>query len=164
LQQPDELFTVNTANQWLQQATTRPVPKMLFGKFWFEGELCILFADSNLGKSILAEQIGNSINTGVRMYPFWVESHPQPILYCDFELTDRQFESRYSDNYHDHYAFRDDFYRAELNPDSERLNDDQIEQAAKLKLEGKTLREIGKAMGISFQKVDRLLKASAAKS
>jgi RecA-family ATPase len=119
LNQPEDLFKVNTANHWLQQASTRPVPKMLFGKFWFEGELCILFADSNLGKSILAVQIGNSINTGVPMSPFMVESHPQPILYCDFELTDKQFESRYSDGYQDHYAFRDDFYRAELNPDSE---------------------------------------------
>jgi RecA-family ATPase len=117
--QPDELFNVNTANHWLQQASTRAIPKMLFGKFWFEGELCILFADSNLGKSILAVQIGNSINTGEPMHPFVVESLPQPILYCDFELTDKQFESRYSNGYQDHYAFRDDFYRAELNPDSE---------------------------------------------
>jgi len=117
--QPDELFNVNTANHWLKQASTRAIPKMLFGKFWFEGELCILFADSNLGKSILAVQIGNSVNTGEPMHPFVVESEPQPILYCDFELTDKQFESRYSDGYQDHYAFRDDFYRAELNPDSE---------------------------------------------
>jgi RecA-family ATPase len=117
--QPEELFNVNTANHWLQQASTRAIPKMLFGKFWFEGELCILFADSNLGKSILAVQIGNGINTGEPMHPFLVESQPQPVLYCDFELTDKQFESRYSDDYQDHYAFRDDFYRAELNPDSE---------------------------------------------
>ena len=117
--QPEELFYVNTANNWLQQASERPVPKMLFGRFWYEGELCILFADSNLGKSILAVQIGNCINTASAMQPFAVESNPQPILYCDFELTDKQFESRYSDNYQNHYAFRDDFYRAELNPDSE---------------------------------------------
>ena len=117
--QPEELFNVNTANHWLEQASARPVPKMLFGKFWFEGELCILFADSNLGKSILAVQIGNSINTSVPMFPFAVESKPQPILYCDFELTDKQFESRYSDNYQNHHYFHEDFYRAELNPDSE---------------------------------------------
>jgi RecA-family ATPase len=117
--QPEELFTVNTANHWLEQASARPVPKMLFGKFWFEGELCILFADSNLGKSILAVQIGNSINTGIPMQPFAVESKPRPILYCDFELTDKQFEGRYSDNYQNHHYFREDFYRAELNPGSE---------------------------------------------
>jgi hypothetical protein len=117
--EPEGLFNVNTANNWMQQASERPVPKMLFGKFWFEGELCILFADSNLGKSILAVQIGNSINTAIPMHPFVVESQPQPILYCDFELTDKQFESRYSDGYQNHYYFHNDFYRAELNPDSE---------------------------------------------
>jgi RecA-family ATPase len=116
LEDPQHLFTVNTANNWLQQASERPVPKMLFGKFWFEGELSILFADSNLGKSILAVQIGNSINTGKAMHPFTAEAEPQPILYCDFELTDKQFESRYSDNYQNHHTFRNDFYRAELNP------------------------------------------------
>jgi RecA-family ATPase len=119
LDQPEELFKVNTANNWLQEASERPVPKMLFGRLWYEGELCILFSDSNLGKSILAVQIGDCINTGVAMQPFEVQSQPQPILYCDFELTDKQFESRYSDGYQNHYTFRNDFYRAELNPDSE---------------------------------------------
>jgi hypothetical protein len=57
------LFTVKTASRWIEQAKTRPIPKMLFGEFWFEGELCILFADTNLGKSILAVQIGNSISS-----------------------------------------------------------------------------------------------------
>jgi len=115
----DDLFMVRTANHWMEQASTRPVPRMLFGKFWYEGELCILFADSNLGKSILAVQIGNGINTGKAMEPFNIEGKSQPVLYCDFELTDKQFEARYSDNFTGHYHFRNDFYRAELNPDTE---------------------------------------------
>jgi len=53
------LFKVRTANEWIELAKDRPVPKMLFGELWFEGELCILFSDTNLGKSILAVQIGN---------------------------------------------------------------------------------------------------------
>jgi len=40
-------------------------------------------------------------------------------LYCDFELTEKQFEARYSIEYENHYQFNDNFYRAELNPDSE---------------------------------------------
>src|ERR1700733_11625854 len=79
-----ELFNVNTANNWLHQASKRPVPKMLFGKFWFEGELCILFADSNLGKSILAVQIGNSISKGEAIKGFKLEEEKQPILYFVF--------------------------------------------------------------------------------
>ncbi len=119
INEPDDLLTVNTASQWMHEASKQAIPKMLFDRFWFEGELCILFADSNVGKSILAVQIGNSINRGEAMLPFTVESKPQPILYCDFELTAKQFESRYSDNYQHHYPFSHDFYRAELNPDSE---------------------------------------------
>ena len=115
----ENLFIVRSANAWLKQASERPIPKMLFGKFWYEGELCILFADSNLGKSILAVQIGNCLNSGESMYPFGVEAPKQPVLYCDFELTDKQFEARYSDNYTGHYEFNPDFHRAELNPDSE---------------------------------------------
>src|ERR1700761_368162 len=113
----EELFTIRTANTWLKQANQRAIPKMLFGKFWYEGELCILFADSNLGKSILAVQIANAISIGESMEPFTYEAEAQPVLYFDFELTDKQFEARYSANFKDHYDFTGNFYRAELNPD-----------------------------------------------
>jgi hypothetical protein len=86
------LFTVKTADRWIQQAKTRPIPKMLFSEFWFEGELCILFADTNLGKSILAVQIGNSVSKGEPIYGFKLETTKQPILYFDFELNDKQQE------------------------------------------------------------------------
>ena len=59
------LFTILPAQEWLKRANSRPIPKMLFGEFWFESELCILFADTNLGKSILAVQIGDSISRGI---------------------------------------------------------------------------------------------------
>jgi len=114
--QVEELFTVRTANDWMQEANKRPVPKMLFGKFWFETELCILFADSNLGKSILAVQIANAISNGDSAQPFTCEAEVQPVLYCDFELTDKQFEARYSVEYEDHYPFHGNFFRAEMNP------------------------------------------------
>lgn len=115
----DELFTVQSANKWMLDASKRPVPRMLFGKFWYENEICILFADSNLGKSIIAVQIADAISRGHSSDPFIVESSAQPILYCDFELTDKQFEARYSVEFADHYRFNDKFFRAELNPESE---------------------------------------------
>jgi hypothetical protein len=115
----EELFTIRTANTWLQEANKRPVPKMLFGQLWYEGELCILFADSNLGKSILAVQIANIISTGETMHPFTCEAEPQPVLYFDFELTEKQFEARYSVDFAQHYDFSNNFYRAEMNPDSD---------------------------------------------
>src|SRR6185369_14057916 len=58
------LFKIQTANSWIDEARSRPAPKMLFGEFWYEGELCILFADTGTGKSILSVQIGNGIAEG----------------------------------------------------------------------------------------------------
>ncbi len=112
------LFIVKTANRWIEQAKTRPIPEMLFGEFWFEGELCILFADTNLGKSILAVQIGNSISKGEQILGFKLETPKQPILYFDFELSDKQFENRYSIKFEQHYNFDNNFMRVEINPDA----------------------------------------------
>jgi len=112
------LFTVKTASRWIEQAKTRPIPKMLFGEFWFEGELCILFADTNLGKSILAVQIGNSISKGEQIRGFKLETTKQSILYFDFELSDKQFENRYSIKFEQHYSFDNNFIRVEINPDA----------------------------------------------
>lgn len=121
------LFKVRTANQWMEEAKIRPIPKMLFNEFWFDGELCILFADTNLGKSILAVQIGNSISKGEPILGFKLESETQPILYFDFELSDKQFENRYSFNFKNHYTFFDNFIRVEINPDSEIPNGQTFE-------------------------------------
>lgn len=111
------LFKVQTANQWMQQASGRPMPKMLFDEFWFESELCILFTDTNLGKSVLAVQLGNSISKGLPINGFRLQANRQPVLYFDFELSDKQFEVRYSDTYGRHHHFDDDFTRIELNPE-----------------------------------------------
>jgi archaellum biogenesis ATPase FlaH len=112
------LFTVKTASRWIEQAKTKAIPQMLFGEFWFEGELCILFADTNLGKSILAVQIGNSISKGEQIRGFKLETPKQPILYFDFELSEKQFENRYSIKFEQHYNWDNNFLRVEINPDA----------------------------------------------
>lgn len=119
------LFKVKTANQWLDEAKTTPIPEMLFGEFWHENEVCILFADSNLGKSILAVQIANSISRGEQIRGFKLEAVKQPVLYFDFELSAKQFEVRYSVKsetqkvFEKHYCFDDNFKRIEIDPDAE---------------------------------------------
>ncbi|MBC7863606.1 MAG: AAA family ATPase [Bacteroidia bacterium] len=112
------LFVVKTAKRWIDQAKTRPIPKMLFGEFWFEEEVCILFADTNLGKSILAVQIADSISKGQPLKGFELEAAKQPVLYFDFELSDKQFENRYSREFKDHYPFDENFIRVEINPEA----------------------------------------------
>ncbi len=113
----NKLFVCKNANEWIESAKNRPIPQMLFSEFWFENELCILFSDTNIGKSILAVQIANIISKGLNDGEFKFESNPQKVLYFDFELSDKQFENRYSDNYENHYLFDDNFIRVEMNPD-----------------------------------------------
>jgi len=98
-------FAAKSANQWLKEASGRAQPKSLFMNMWYEGEVCIFFADTNTGKSILAVQIARDI------------SEDQPVLYFDFELSDKQFELRYSVNGYEHYAFPENFIRCEIDSD-----------------------------------------------
>lgn len=113
------LFTVKPANKWIDQAKIRPIPQMLFDSFWFEGELCILFADTNLGKSILGVQIANSISKRKQIPGFGLQALKQKVLLFDFELSDKQFEARYSKNFSEHFRFDNNFLRSEINPDIE---------------------------------------------
>lgn len=112
------LFVIKPGNSWIEQAKNKPTPKKLFDVLWHEGELCILFADTNLGKSILAVQIGNSISLGEAVTGFVLESPSQKVLYFDFELSDKQFELRYSHASGSHHRFSSNFLRAEIDPDS----------------------------------------------
>jgi len=106
---------IKKTKKWIEEAKKRPIPNMLFSEFWYENELCILFADTNLGKSILAVQIADSLSKGKPIYGFKLEAKPKKVLYLDFELSDKQLENRYSLDYTKHYSFSDNFLRAELN-------------------------------------------------
>jgi RecA-family ATPase len=113
------LFLIKETNIWVNGAKKRPIPNMLFSEFWYEGELCILFADTGLGKSILAVQIANSIASGQPIPGFKLNAEKQKVLYFDFELSDKQFENRYSENYKNHYIFPEIFLRAEIDPEAD---------------------------------------------
>lgn len=113
----NNLLLVRSVNQCINDAKSRPIPKMLFSEFWHEEELCILFADTNLGKFILAVQIANSISKGEAIRGFKLEAQKQVVMYFDFEMSDKQFEKRYSINYEHHYIFDNNFLRIEINPD-----------------------------------------------
>jgi len=110
---------IKEANTWVQEAKNRPIPNMLFSELWYENEVCILFSDTNLGKSILAVQIADSISKGRPIPGFKLESPPKKVLYLDFELSDKQFENRCSEDYENHYQFNENFLRAELHTELE---------------------------------------------
>lgn len=97
------MLRVKDANEWCEEAAQRPDPKQLWMSFWYEGECTCLFADSNLGKSIYAVQIATEI------------AKNEPVLYCDFELSDKAFQIRYTDNTTGAvFKFPTNFKRAEI--------------------------------------------------
>jgi KaiC/GvpD/RAD55 family RecA-like ATPase len=113
------LVQVRTMNKRPEQASKEPRPKRLFADFWLEGGICLLFAESGVGKSILAVQIANSISRGEAIPGFTLEAVKQRVLYFDFGLTEKMFAKRYSADYTNHYRFDENLYRAELNPNAE---------------------------------------------
>jgi RecA-family ATPase len=114
----NNVLTYKKANEWLEAAKLRPNPKKLFGTFWFENEVCILFADTNVGKSILAMQISHSISKGENVEGFELEIESQKVLYFDFELSDKQFQIRYTNDENETVDFGENLIRVEINSDS----------------------------------------------
>ena len=99
---------IKSANLWMREARQKPVPKMLFGELWLEGELAVLFGDTGVGKSILATAIAESIARSHPVGPFEFTTKPQKVLYIDFDLSPKQFEMRYSA---DHEPEKGEFLR-----------------------------------------------------
>jgi DNA-binding NarL/FixJ family response regulator len=119
-QKPDplkSLFVTMSAHEWLRHGQNEAKPKMLFGEFWYENELAILFADTNVGKSVLAVQIGNSLAANRPIGRFRIEAAQLRVAYIDFELSGRQFRQRYTnDSTDEDFDFDVGFYRLGFNP------------------------------------------------
>ncbi len=110
------LFRVRTANETMNDAKMQPEPRILFHPFMVEGDNTICFADTNVGKSVIAMQIANEI------------SKTDKVLYIDLEQSDKQFQGRYSNNYKDDYIFDDKLLRIDFNrmfsiPEGSNYND-----------------------------------------
>ena len=99
------MLTLKSANQTIEDASKRPDPEQLYLELWYEGEVCCLFADSNLGKSIFAVQMADEI------------ALKHKVIYVDCELSDKQFQLRYCNPVtNERHIFPDNLVRAEVNP------------------------------------------------
>jgi len=114
--QTNSILKYKTAPEWIEYAKTLPDPEMLFDSFWFEGELCFFFSDTGSGKTILAVQIAQSIATGQPIHEdVKMKSESQTVFLCEFELSTKQFESRYKDTLSGSiYELSNNIIRAEL--------------------------------------------------
>lgn len=120
------LLSIKSANDWIEESIKRPDPKMFFHDLIVENENTVIFAASNVGKSILATQIAEDI------------AKVEKVLYLDLELSSKQFQMRYSDTFTGKaHRFPANFTRAEINPELmvgpnlEQEILDSIEEAAK---------------------------------
>ena len=105
-----DIFIAKTANETVESAKEITNPRKFWSSFWFENEVSCLYADSNLGKSILAVQIGNHVAS--------ILDKSETVLYYDFELSGKQFGLRYTDlDSHEIFKFNDNFIRVELDSD-----------------------------------------------
>lgn len=119
------LLSIKSANDWVNDAINTPDPKMYFHNLIVQFENTVIFASSNVGKSILAIQIAEDI------------ARTDKILYVDLELSAKQFQMRYSDiSTGEVHIFPNNFTRAEIDPelivgaDLEQEILDSIEEAA----------------------------------
>jgi hypothetical protein len=135
IQNWNNLFNLKPASRWVEESVKRPAQKALFGDFWLEGELSILFSDTGRGKSTLAVQIAEALARGVSLAPFEAVPAAQKVLYFDFEMSEKQFAARYSAATEDpadsaadsaageslraHYQFSGNFLRAQVAPHDE---------------------------------------------
>ena len=99
------MLKLRTANKAIRDAALRPDPDDLYNGLWYEGEVCCLFADSNVGKSIYAVQMADEI------------AQLRNVLYVDCELSDKQFQLRYTNKDTGVlHSFPESLIRAEINP------------------------------------------------
>lgn len=119
------MLSIKSIASVIAEAAARPNPKNLWNSCWYEGEVSCLFADSNVGKSILAVQIAEEI------------AATEKVLYCDFELSDKQLQLRYSNERGELHTFPSNLYRAEIDTEAMRADADfeesiisSIEEAA----------------------------------
>lgn len=125
------MFVIKSVNQTIIDAKQRPDPIPLYLSLWYEGEVCCLFADSNVGKSIYAVQIAAEI------------AKHQKVLYFDFELSDKQFQLRYTDD-GKVFTFPDNFYRVEI--DNEKYDCDNLEDSIVANVENAAIQSGAKVL------------------
>lgn len=100
------LLSVKSANAWIESSLKRPDPRTFFKGLIVEFENTVIFASSNVGKSIFSIQIAEEI------------ARTEKVLVVDLELSEKQFEMRYTDRDTGQiHVFPNNFLRAEIDPE-----------------------------------------------
>ena len=95
-------FRVASMNEYLEKAKLLPPLVVRYPNIVLEGDLCIIFGQSGIGKTIFAMQVAREI-----------AAKGKRVLYLDFEMSERQLALRYNTP-----NFPPTFFRAELRTDN----------------------------------------------
>lgn len=109
-QKIEKRASIRTAQQRIDDAKSQPEILPLVDVLFQKNELTILFGDTGKGKSIAAVAIADAISKGESFLGLENKVGPQRVLYYDFELSDKQFEKRYSNENGQCYLFSSSFY------------------------------------------------------
>lgn len=118
----NDFFKIETLNQSIINAESEPDIYQMIGSLWMYKQISVLFADSGMGKSVLAFQMGQAISSGHSIFPDILQNQceRQVVLLIDFEYSDKQVQKRYSnDDLSKSFQFDDFFIRATVNADFE---------------------------------------------
>lgn len=111
-----------TANETLIKGAAIADPIPLYEPFWYEGEIGILFAKSNVGKSTLAVQIADEISR-----------KGKTVYYIDYEQSIKQFQIKYTnEETKDMFQFSDNLKRPNLFIEKSSSEDDAIKRFFKM--------------------------------
>lgn len=98
-------LSVRTAQQRIADAANQPEILPHADVLWQKNELVILFGDTGKGKSIAAVAIADAISKGESFLGLENKLPAMRVLYYDFELSDKQFQKRYSNEAGEPYEF-----------------------------------------------------------
>jgi KaiC/GvpD/RAD55 family RecA-like ATPase len=95
---------VQSVNGVIADAAKLPDPKIIIPPIIVEGENTVAYSQPNVGKSIMAVQWGEIAAKG-----------GHTVVYADCELSNKQFEKRYTDSYGVAHIFPDSLFRVSVN-------------------------------------------------
>jgi len=103
-------LSVRTALQRLRDAEGCPDIISHADVLFQSNELTILFGDTGKGKSIFAVGLADAISKGTSFMCLENKCEPLIVLFYDFELSDKQFQKRYSNANGVFYHFNDKLF------------------------------------------------------
>lgn len=105
LAKPSNVHTILSGKEWLEKGANEKDKDYLWKPLWKDAEICFLFADSNIGKSIFAHQMAFSI------------AKHQKVIYFDYEMDCKDFQIRYTGPDGTMYDVPDNFIRSQADRD-----------------------------------------------